>query len=352
MAKTITAKILIMSSTGTRVLLVLASLVIVIAGLKAASTIIVPLLMALFIAIITTPFMLWLTSKGVPKWAALGLILLVLAGFILTVGSLISSSVDQFSALLPAYENKLRTAITLLSDWAARHQLTGFTGGEFAVVDPKAAAQIIGGLVGSLGRIVGDSLLIFFTVVFLLVEASTIPTKIRAILSDPDTTLERLSEFLSAVKQYLVIKSLTSLITGVIVTAWLLFLGVDFAVLWGSIAFFMNFVPYVGSIIAAVPVVFLAFLDAGVQDALLVAVGFLAINLVVGNLIEPRFMGRGLGLSTLVVFVSLIFWGWVFGPVGMFLSAPLTMLVKIALENDPRSRWIAILLSSGSLRRQ
>ena len=341
-----------MSSTGTRVLLVLAALVIVIAGLKAASALIVPLLMALFIAIITLPFMLWLTGKGAPKWAALGLILLVLASVILTVGSLISSSVDQFSALLPTYENKLRTTITLLSDWAARHQLTGFTGTEFTIVDPKAAARIIGGLVGSVGRIVGDSLLIFFTVMFLLVEASTIPNKIRAILSDPDTTLERLSEFLSAVKQYLVIKSLTSLITGVVVTAWLFFLGVDFAVLWGSIAFFMNFVPFVGSIIAAVPVVFLAFLDAGVQDALLVAAGFLAINLVVGNLIEPRFMGRGLGLSTLVVFLSLLFWGWVFGPVGMFLSVPLTMLIKIALESDPRSRWIAILLSSGTLPRQ
>jgi predicted PurR-regulated permease PerM len=326
--------------------------VIVIAGLKAASALIVPLLMALFIAIITLPFMLWLTGKGAPKWAALGLILLVLASVILTVGSLISSSVDQFSALLPTYENKLRTTITLLSDWAARHQLTRFTGGEFTIVDPKAAARIIGGLVGSVGRIVGDSLLIFFTVMFLLVEASTIPNKIRAILSDPDTTLERLSEFLSAVKQYLVIKSLTSLITGVVVTAWLFFLGVDFAVLWGSIAFFMNFVPFVGSIIAAVPVVFLAFLDAGVQDALLVAAGFLAINLVVGNLIEPRFMGRGLGLSTLVVFLSLLFWGWVFGPVGMFLSVPLTMLIKIALESDPRSRWIAILLSSGTLPRQ
>ncbi len=341
-----------MSSTGTRVLLVLAALVIVIAGLKAASALIVPLLMALFIAIITLPFMLWLTGKGASKWAALGLILLVLASVILTVGSLISSSVDQFSALLPTYENKLRTTITLLSDWAARHQLTRFTGGEFTIVDPKAAARIIGGLVGSVGRIVGDSLLIFFTVVFLLVEASTIPNKIRAILSDPDTTLERLSEFLSAVKQYLVIKSLTSLITGVVITAWLFFLGVDFAVLWGSIAFFMNFVPFVGSIIAAVPVVFLAFLDAGVQDALLVAAGFLAINLVVGNLIEPRFMGRGLGLSTLVVFLSLLFWGWVFGPVGMFLSVPLTMLIKIALESDPRSRWIAILLSSGTLPRQ
>ena len=341
-----------MSSTGTRVLLVLAALVIVIAGLKAASALIVPLLMALFIAIITLPFMLWLTGKGASKWAALGLILLVLASVILTVGSLISSSVDQFSALLPTYENKLRTTITLLSDWAARHQLTRSTGGEFTIVDPKAAARIIGGLVGSVGRIVGDSLLIFFTVMFLLVEASTIPNKIRAILSDPDTTLERLAEFLSAVKQYLVIKSLTSLITGVVVTAWLFFLGVDFAVLWGSIAFFMNFVPFVGSIIAAVPVVFLAFLDAGVQDALLVAAGFLAINLVVGNLIEPRFMGRGLGLSTLVVFLSLLFWGWVFGPVGMFLSVPLTMLVKIALESDPRSRWIAILLSSGTLPRQ
>ena len=341
-----------MSSTGTRVLLVLAALVIVIAGLKAASALIVPLLMALFIAIITLPFMLWLTGKGASKWAALGLILLVLASVILTVGSLISSSVDQFSALLPTYENKLRTTITLLSDWAARHQLTGFTGTEFTIVDPKAAARIIGGLVGSVGRIVGDSLLIFFTVMFLLIEASTIPNKIRAILSDPDTTLERLSEFLSAVKQYLVIKSLTSLITGVVVTAWLFFLGVDFAVLWGSIAFFMNFVPFVGSIIAAVPVVFLAFLDAGVQDALLVAAGFLAINLVVGNLIEPRFMGRGLGLSTLVVFLSLLFWGWVFGPVGMFLSVPLTMLIKIALESDPRSRWIAILLSSGTLPRQ
>ena len=341
-----------MSSTGTRVLLVLAALVIVIAGLKAASALIVPLLMALFIAIITLPFMLWLTGKGAPKWAALGLILLVLASVILTVGSLISSSVDQFSALLPTYENKLRTTITLLSDWAARHQLTGFTGTEFTIVDTKAAARIIGGLVGSGGRIVGDSLLIFFTVVFLLVEASTIPNKIRAILSDPDTTLERLSEFLNAVKQYLVIKSLTSLITGVVVTAWLFFLGVDFAVLWGSIAFFMNFVPFVGSIIAAVPVVFLAFLDAGVQDALLVAAGFLAINLVVGNLIEPRFMGRGLGLSTLVVFLSLLFWGWVFGPVGMFLSVPLTMLIKIALESDPRSRWIAIVLSSGTLPRQ
>jgi len=108
----------------------------------------------------------------------------------------------------------------------------------------------------------------------------------------------------------------------------------------------MNFVPYIGSIIAAIPAVTLALLDAGPVIALSVAAGFVAVNIVVGNVLEPRYMGKGLGLSTLVVFLSLLFWGWIFGPVGMFLSTPLTMIVKIALENDPRSRWISVLLSA------
>jgi len=155
-----------------------------------------------------------------------------------------------------------------------------------------------------------------------------------------------LSGFMAGVTQYLVIKGLMSLITGALITIYLLMLDINFALLWGALAFFMNFVPYIGSIIAAVPVVILALLDAGPGTALAVGAGFLAANMIVGNVLEPRFTGQGLGLSTLVVFVSLVFWGWVFGPVGMFLSTPLTMLMKIALENDPRSRWISILLSS------
>ena len=338
-------------SSGTRVLLVLASLVIVIAGIKAASEIVIPLLLAMFVALIMTPPMLWLQRRKLPAWAALGLILLALVLFIVTIGSLIGSSIDQFSSLLPAYELKLRAMVNGLSDWTQRHNLPILPAVDHSLIDPQAAVRVLGRLLRSIGRILGDGLLITLTVLFLLVEASTIPKKLQAILPDPEQTLQRFSGFLESVKQYLVIKAVMSLITGSAVTALLFLLGVDFAVLWGSLAFFMNFVPYVGSVIAAVPVIFLAFLDTGSQTALLVTGSYLIVNLVVSNVLEPRYMGSGLGLSTLVVFVSLVFWGWVLGPVGMFLSAPLTMLVKIALESDPRSQWIAVLLSAGAPRK-
>ena len=154
------------------------------------------------------------------------------------------------------------------------------------------------------------------------------------------------SGFMDALKSYLVIKTGMSLLTGILVSLWLTILNVEFALLWGSIAFFLNFVPYIGSLIAAIPVAVLALLDVGLGNASLIAAGYLVINVIVSNLLEPRFMGRGLNLSTLVVFLSLVFWGWVFGPVGMFLSVPLTILVKIALEHDPRSRRLAVLLSA------
>ncbi|GIT48057.1 MAG: hypothetical protein Ct9H300mP13_8530 [Gammaproteobacteria bacterium] len=143
---------------------------------------------------------------------------------------------------------------------------------------------------------------------------------------------------MDTVKTYLVIKSVMSLITGAGIALYLIVIGVDFALLWGWIAFFMNFVPYVGSLIAAIPVIVLTLLDPGPDIALLVAFGYLAINILVGNVIEPRYLGQGLDLSTLVVFLSLVFWGWLFGPVGMFLSAPLTMLLKIAAESHPNGR--------------
>ncbi|EXJ12798.1 AI-2E family transporter [Nitrincola nitratireducens] len=148
------------------------------------------------------------------------------------------------------------------------------------------------------------------------------------------------------VNQYLVIKTTISLVTGVLVTLWLWWLDVDFPVLWGLIAMLMNYIPNVGSLIAAIPAVLLSLVQLGVSDAIFVASGYLVINIIMGNLIEPRFMGKGLGLSPLVVFLSLILWGWLFGPVGMFLSIPLTMIVKIALEQNESTRWIAIMLGN------
>ena len=134
------------------------------------------------------------------------------------------------------------------------------------------------------------------------------------------------------------------MLTGLVIFIWLWVLGVDYAILWGLLSFLLNFIPTVGSFIAAVPAVLLALVQLGILHAGLTLSGFVLVNLVMGNVIEPRWMGRGLNLSPLVVFVSLVLWGWVLGPVGMLLSIPLTIMVKIALENQPESRWISIML--------
>ena len=154
----------------------------------------------------------------------------------------------------------------------------------------------------------------------------------------------RFRGFIESFNRYLALKTLFSLATGVVIGIWLAVLGVDFALLWGLLAFLLNFVPNIGSIIAAIPAIFLAFIQLGWGPALLTCLGYIVVNVVFGSILEPKFMGRRLGLSTLVVFLSLVFWGWVLGPVGMVLSVPLTMIVKIAMESNEDTRWIAILL--------
>jgi predicted PurR-regulated permease PerM len=334
------------SSTGTQVLLVLASLTVVIAGLKAASSIVVPLLMAIFLAIISAAMLQWLQRRGLPLWAAMTLVLLLLASTLVTLGSLIGASINQFSSALPRYEVQLNSLITQATAWLGGLGIRLPAGGVAELFDPAGAAKLLGRLLSGFGGLLANSMLIILTVLFLMVESTSLPEKLRSISQNPDKTLGDLAAFMKSVNHYLVIKAAMSLVTGLAIAIYLTILGVDFAIIWGSLAFFMNFVPYIGSIIAAIPAVTLALLDAGPVVALSVAAGFVVANVIVGNVLEPRYMGKGLGLSTLVVFLSLLFWGWVFGPVGMFLSTPLTMIVKIALENDPRSRWISVLLSA------
>jgi predicted PurR-regulated permease PerM len=189
-----------------------------------------------------------------------------------------------------------------------------------------------------------NAFLILITVVFILLEASGFPAKLRTALRNPDESIGHFQKITENVKHYLALKTLLSLGTGFCVTMLLLFLGVDFAILWGIVAFLMNYIPNIGSILASVPAILLAFVQFGPGKAAIVAVGYLAINMLFGPVMEPRVMGHGLGLSTLVVFMSLVFWGWVLGPVGMLLSVVLTMIVKIALESRNDTRWLGVLL--------
>jgi predicted PurR-regulated permease PerM len=183
----------------------------------------------------------------------------------------------------------------------------------------------------------------------MLLEATSIPAKLRFIVGEKDSSMAPFEKFIGNVNNYMAIKTLVSLASGICVAVWVFILGVDFPVLWGLLAFALNYVPNIGSIIAAIPPVLLAIIQFGFFKALMVAVGFLVINLIIGSIIEPRFMGRGLGLSTLVVFLSLLFWGWVLGPVGMLLSVPLTITAKIALDSRDETRWLAVLLGPESI---
>ena len=160
--------------------------------------------------------------------------------------------------------------------------------------------------------------------------------------------LNNYATILSGVNRFLGIKTLTSAATGILVAVWLIILGVDYPLLWGVVAFLLNYIPTIGSIIASVPALLLALVQLGPAEMGVCAIGYFVINITISNFIEPRFMGDGVGLSALVVFLSMAFWGWVLGPAGMLLSVPLTMSVKIAASANPRMQWIAIMLGPNS----
>jgi predicted PurR-regulated permease PerM len=209
--------------------------------------------------------------------------------------------------------------------------------------------RLVANTLSGLGGVLTNGFLILLTVAFILTEASSFPTKLHRVLDRPDRSLEGFDHFLETVKRYMAIKTWVSLATGAIVWLALWLIGVDYPLLWGVVAFLLNYVPNIGSIIAAIPAVLLAIIQLGWGHAVGVILLYVAINVIIGSIIEPKFMGKGLGLSTLVVFLSLIFWGWVLGPVGMLLSIPLTMTVKIAMDHNEETRWIAVLLDSENI---
>jgi AI-2 transport protein TqsA len=325
-------------------LIVAASFVIVVAGMRAASSILVPFLLSTFIAIICAPPLFWMQRKGVPNTLA---VLSILAGIIvigLLLAAFVGTSVNDFSKALPVYEKRLADMTAAVVSWL-KHlgvEISGPVLTEY--FDPgkvmKMAANTLAGLSGLLTNV----FMILLTVIFILLEASGLPQKLHTALSDPTESMDQFRSFTESINRYLALKTLFSLATGVAISVWLAILGVDFALLWGLVAFLLNYVPNIGSIIAAIPAILLALLQLGWGPALLTCLGYVVVNVCFGSILEPKFMGRRLGLSTLVVFLSLVFWGWVLGPVGMVLSVPLTMIVKIAMESNEDTQWIAVML--------
>lgn len=335
-------------SSVARFLLIMAAFVVVVAGMKAAEELLVPFLLSLFIAVISSPPLVWLRKKGVPNGLAILFIIAFVVVVGVVVGAVVGSSITSFKSDLPFYQSRLEVMSSSLF-----HRLgeLGFSVNFTQLresVNPSAALSMAGTTLASFANVMTNAVLILLTVIFILSEETGFADKMRLGIPDCEKTLKAMNQFTKSVIRYMAIKTGLSLFTGTIVMTWLWIQGVDYFVLWGMMAFLLNYIPTLGSILAAIPAVILALIQLGVGDALVTAVGFVLVNFIIGNVMEPKMMGKGLDLSTLVVFLSLVFWGWVLGPVGMLLSVPLTMTVKIALESVEETRWLGIMLGSGS----
>ena len=331
-------------SAATRVLFVLAAFVIVVAGMRAAESIMVTFLLSGFFAIICAPPFLIMQRKGLPAWLSLILVVLFISLFQLLLLSIITTSLNDFSKDLPVYQQKLRGLLGAIVTQLNAIGLDIPRGKLMQHFDPSTLFKLAVDTLGGLGSVLSNSFLIILTVIFMLFEGASLPAKLTRAFGENSDHMRHIERFLENVKQYMTIKVLISLATGFLIYVWLWVIGIEYPLLWALIAFLFNFIPNIGSIIAAVPAMLLALLQLGPLYMLLTAAGYLFVNLVMGNVIEPRYMGKGLGLSTLVVFLSLVFWGWVLGPVGMLLSVPLTMLMKIAFESSHETHWLAVLM--------
>ena len=331
-------------TSASQAILIFAALVIIVAGIKAAEALVVPLLLSIFISIVAAGPMRFMQNHGLPTWAALIIILLILLGALSLVAGLVIRSVNSLATEWPTYEAVILEWVAYTLDLLRPYGIDISMDVVREQLDPSTALAMAGNLARGLGSALSNGLFIMLTVGFILMEGAGFPEKLRAVLQYPDRDLPHFFRIVDTVNHYMGIKTLISLITGLLAFTLTAALGIDFPVLWGLLAFLLNFVPTIGSIIAGIPPVLVAFIQLGPWPAVIAAGGYLTLNLVMGNLVEPRYMGRGLGLSVLVVFLSLIFWGWVLGPVGMLLSVPLTMAAKIALEANPGTRHIAVLL--------
>lgn len=415
------------TSRTVQTLIALASLVVIIAGMRAASDLLVPFLLAAFLAVISLPPLVSLKKRGTPNWLSM---LLVASAFVLislVVVVMVRSSATGLASKLGEYQHKIRVQVEKVQsidfkqwfdslrnddkdpqdedvegekpeaepvdkpvDKSVEEVATPDVQSEEAedqnppveetpseesgslpnsVIDqrldkglaalpmnePKGfdffntdnLFRLFTGTVAGMTGLLSNVFLIVLTVIFILLEAASIPAKLNAMPGGSTLSVDNMAKIIDNVNRYMAIKTMTSLATAVMVGVMLSVLGVPFATFWALLAFFLNFIPNIGSILAAVPAVVVAWLDVGTGPATAAAVGYVIINVVIGNVVEPRVMGKGLGLSTLVVFMSLVFWGWVLGPVGMLLSVPLTMTAKIALESNPETRWIGVLLGPG-----
>lgn len=282
---------------GQSILITGACLIVILAGLKNAQQLVVPFFLATFIAILCLPTLKWLERKKIPGFLAVFIVINLALLFGLILALFIGTSVHDFTLTLPTYQEQIREETRALFDWLNNYGISISSQVVLDYFDPSAAMKIAANTLSSLGTALTNGSLILLTVVFILLEASSMPEKLKHALPRSTSSLDNFTRITYSVQRYLAMKTLLSAITGLTITVGMLILEVDYAVLWGLLAFLLNYIPNIGSIIAAVPAVLLGLIQHGIITAFIVAGIYVGVNVLIGNMVEPRFMGNRLGLS-------------------------------------------------------
>lgn len=327
-------------------LVAIASFIIIIGGLSLASSIVVPFLLAVFISIIVYPVLELMSKVHINRFFAFIILIGICGSGLWILGNVIATALLGFSADLPLYKTKIDIFIDNLVIYIKDNSNIDISNNILSFINIDKLIATTSNLIVQTGSIVTQSFLVFLLLAFILFEVQIFKDKVAYFALKNPLASDIASTFISNLKRYLAIKTISSIATGVIVWLFLILFDVPYAPLWAVLAFILNYIPTIGSIIAAIPAILVSLAVNDLSSTLWLTLIYLVLNIAIGNFIEPKFLGKELGISTLVVILSLLFWGFVFGIGGMFLAVPLTMSIKIALDANPKTKSISILLSN------
>ena len=325
------------------ILIALAAAIIIFAGIQAASSILGPFILSVYLTLILGTLLHWFERKGLSTRSALILTLIIFFAIIAVFIGMIAGSFIQAMSDLPGYLEKLESSIASASPFLISIGIDPATLTLQNLIQSFSAE--IRGLISNLWDLASPLMLIFLTTLFLLFEAKGFSQKLQIIIGEiRPGDLDRFIDLAQKNVDYLVIRTEVNLATGIGTAIILSLLGVKYAIFWGFLAFLLGFIPNIGFWIAIVPPMLLAWFDLGPFHAILVLAGSGLMDTISEYILFPHFTARGLELSTAVVFISLFFWGWILGGIGVLLAVPLTLLVQMVCELSDETRWIGFLL--------
>jgi predicted PurR-regulated permease PerM len=330
-------------------LLIGASLVVIVAGMRAAASFISPFLLAIFLAVLLYPPYRGLVDRGFPTWLTVSI---MVAGVML-VGlgllALLYLSIESLRSNLFLYATRLTAQRINLETWLESIGIDAPTVLTQELINRQVLITTTARLLTNLGSLIVTGVIVLVTTVFLLLQTTHLSERVDREWGPGNLLNAQAAQIAQRVARFFTIRVRVNLIVATAITLWLAILGVDLAVLWGILAFFLGFIMYIGVTIAALPPAILALAESGLWWAVLAFLGVLLINMGIENIVAPAMMGQGLNLTPAVALASLVFWAWVLGPLGFILAIPLTVIVVMILASNPDSRWLLVLLTMDTI---